>query len=219
MSSFISKKVVHLPFLKSIKKQNNKLFREVKMTISPDSTENLIFREQVVGSRRLSNYWWASIIFLGAFGFFIVGLSSYLGFNLLPFLNASEITFFPQGLVMCFYSLVGFLLSLYLWLIILWSVGEGYNEFNKKEGTFCIFRWGFPGKNRRIQLTYALKDIEAIRVEMKEGINPKRALYIQIKGKPDIPLTRIGEPMTLGELERKAAELASFLQVSIEGLQ
>ena len=65
------------------------------MTISPDSIDDLIFREQVVGSRRLSNYWWASIIFLGAFGFFIVGLSSYLGFNLLPFLNASEITFFP----------------------------------------------------------------------------------------------------------------------------
>jgi hypothetical protein len=40
-----------------------------------------------------------------------------------------------------------------------------------------------------------------------------------VKGKPDIPLTRIGEPIPLGELERKAAELASFLQVSIEGLQ
>jgi len=188
------------------------------MAASPDFPDNLVFREQVVGSRRFSNYWWASIIFMGAFGFFIVGVSSYVGFNIIPFLNASEISFFPQGLVMCFYSIVGFLLSLYLWLIILWSVGEGYNEFNKQDGTMCIFRWGFPGKNRRVQLTYALKDIEAIRVEIKEGLNPRRTLYIKMKGKPDIPITRIGEPLTLGELERKAAELASFLQVSIEGL-
>ena len=187
------------------------------MVDSPDSS-NLIFQEEVVGSRRFSNYWWASIIFLGAAGFFIVGLSSYLGFNIVPFLDSTEITFFPQGLVMCFYGIIGFLLSLYLWLIILWSVGEGYNEFNKKDGTMCIFRWGFPGKNRRIQLTYLLEDIEAIRVEIKEGVNPRRTLYVRVKGKPDIPLTRIGQPLTLGEIEKKAAELASFLQVSIEGL-
>ena len=107
----------------------------------------------------------------------------------------------------------------FLPLGILISTYNYSDEFNKKEGTFCIFRWGFPGKNRRIKLTYALKDIEAVRVEIKDGLNPKRALYIQIKGKPDITLTRIGEQLSLGELERKAAELASFLQVSIEGLQ
>jgi hypothetical protein len=179
---------------------------------------SLLFREKVVGSRRFSNYWWASVIFLGALGFFSVGFSSYLGFNLIPFLDAKDILFFPQGLVMCFYGIVGLLLSLYLWLIILWSIGEGYNEFNKTDGTMCVFRWGFPGKNRRIQLTYLLKDIEAIRVEMKEGINPRRTLYVRVKGKPDIPLTRIGQPLTLGEIEKKAAELASFLQVSTEGL-
>ena len=181
-------------------------------------SNDLIFREQVVGSRRLSNYWWATILFFGALCFFTVGLSSYLGFNILPFLNAEEILFFPQGLVMCFYGILAFLLSLYLWLIIFWSIGEGYNEFNKAEGTMCIFRWGFPGKNQRVQLTYFLKDIEAIRVELKEGVNPKRALYIRVKGRPEIPLTRIGQPMTVGEIEKKAAQLASFLQVSIEGL-
>ena len=176
-----------------------------------------IFHEQVVGSRRISNYSWASIILLGSIGFFSVGVSSYLGFNLIPFFEAKEILFFPQGLVMCFYGIVGFLISLYLWFIILWNIGEGYNEFNKKEGTMCIFRWGFPGKNRRIQLIYLLKDIEAVRVELKEGFNPRRTLYIRVKGKPEIPLTRIGQPLTLEEIEKKAAELSSFLKVSIEG--
>lgn len=185
---------------------------------SSEFFENSIFKEQVIGSRRFSNYWWATIILLGAIGFFSVGFSSYVGFNILPFLEAKEILFFPQGLVMCFYGIVGFLLSIYLWLIILWSIGGGYNEFNKNDGTMRIFRWGFPGKNRRIQLNYLLKDVEAVRVEIKEGINPKRTLYVRVKGKPDIPLTRIGQPLTLAEIEKKAAQLASFLQVSIEGL-
>ena len=54
--------------------------------------------------------------------------------------------------------------------------------------------------------------------EIKEGINPRRVIYLRIKGKRDIPLTRIGQPLTLEEIEQKAADLARFLQVSIEGL-
>jgi hypothetical protein len=171
-----------------------------------------------VGSRRLSNYWWASVVLLGAGGFLCVGLSSYLQFNLIPFLSSGDIVFFPQGLVMSFYGVVGLLISLYLWLTILWSVGGGYNEFNKKEGIMRIFRWGFPGKNRRIEITCPLQDIEAIRVDIQEGINPRRTLYVRLKGQREIPLTRIGQPLTLAEIERQAAELAGFLQVSMEGL-
>lgn len=96
------------------------------------------------------------------------------------------------------------------------SVGGGFNEFNKKEGIVRIFRWGFPGKNRRIDLVYYIKDIEAIRVELKDGLNPRRTIYLRVKGKRDIPLTRIGQPMTLEEIEKQAAELAKFLQVSLE---
>lgn len=117
---------------------------------------------------------------------------------------------------MCFYGLLGFIFSSYLWLTVFWSVGGGFNEFNKKDGIVRIFRWGFPGKNRRIDLSYSLKEIEAIKVEIKEGINPSRTIYIKIRGKRDIPLTRIGQPLTLEEIETQAAELAKFLQVSLE---
>ena len=177
---------------------------------------DLIRRYIVVGSRRLSNYWWASVIFLGGSGFLLTGISSYLQFNLLPFIQSKEILFFPQGLVMCFYGILGFLFSIFLWLTLFWSVGGGFNEFNKKEGIVRIFRWGFPGKNRRIDLVYYIKDIDAIRVELKEGLNPRRTIYLRVKGKRDIPLTRIGQPMTLEEIEKQAAELAKFLQVSLE---
>jgi hypothetical protein len=119
---------------------------------------------------------------------------------------------------MCFYGLLGLLFSIYLWLTILWSVGGGFNEFNKKEGIVRIFRWGFPGKNRRIDIRYFIKDVESIRVELKEGLNPRRTIYIRFKGKKDIPLTRIGQPLPLEEIEKQAAELAKFLQVSLEGI-
>jgi hypothetical protein len=175
-----------------------------------------IRRYIVIGSRRLSNYWWASVIFLGGSGFLLTGISSYLGFNILPFIQSTDIVFFPQGLVMCFYGILGLLFSLYLWLTLLWSIGGGFNEFNKKKGFIRIFRWGFPGKNRRIDLFYSITDVEAIRVELKEGLNPKRTIYIKIKGKRDIPLTRIGQPLTLEEIEQQAADLAKFLQVSLE---
>ena len=213
-----------------------------------------IRRYVAVGSRRFSNYWWASIILFGGFGFLLTGVSSYLNSDLLPFINSKNILFFPQGLVMCFYGILGLIFSCYLWLTLFWGVGGGFNEFNKKQGIVRIFRWGFPGKNRRIDLSYDVKDIEAIRVEIKEGLNPRRILYIRVKGnttcstpsqneklskgssknpvknlstnnlvgmtqlqtKRDIPLTRIGQPTTLEDIEKQAAELAKFLQVSLE---
>jgi hypothetical protein len=156
-----------------------------------DSSEvqqpELIRRYIVVGSRRFSNYWWASVILLGGFGFLLTGISSYLSFNLLPFINEKNILFFPQGLVMCFYGILGLIFSCYLWLTIFWGVGGGFNEFNKRQGIVRIFRWGFPGKNRRIDLSYDIKDIEAIRVEIKEGLNPRRILYIRVKGNTTVP--------------------------------
>lgn len=184
----------------------------------------LIRRYIIVGERRLSNYWWAIVIFLGSCGFLATGLCSYLEIpNWLSLFNAESkeptltiLPFFPQGLLMSFYGSLGFLLSIYWSLLIFWNVGGGFNEFNKKEGFVRIFRWGYPGKNRKIDLSYSLKDIEAIRVELKQGIDSQRTIYLRLKGKREIPLTGIGQPLTLKEIEKQASELANFLQVSLE---
>lgn len=174
--------------------------------------------ESITGSRRLSNYFWAIITTLGGVGFFLTGLSSFFEKNLLPFIHAETILFFPQGLVMCFYGILAILFSLYTWFTILWSIGEGFNEFNKKQGEIRIFRWGFPGKNRKIDLKYDFQEVQSIRVSVKDGLNPKRDLYLCLKGQREIPLTRVGNPLTIEEIERKGAELAKFLQVPLEGL-
>ena len=203
------------------------------------SQENVVRRYLIIGERRLSNYWWATVVLLGAFGFLFTGLASYVTSNVsnmdssqLNFLFAnivkntknvdqtSQISFFPQGLVMCFYGSLGLLLSVYWWFLIFWNVGGGFNEFNKKEGFIRIFRWGYPGQNRKIDLYYTLKDVEFIRVELNQTgfSDSQRTIYLKLKGKNEIPLTGIGEPLTIQEIEKQASDLASFLQVSLEGL-
>ena len=183
-----------------------------------NAVQILIRRYMIVGERRISNYWWAFVISFGACGFLLTGVSSYLGFNLIPFFNSQLISFFPQGLLMSFYGSLGLLLSIYWWFLIFWNVGSGFNEFNKKDGFIRVFRWGYPGKNRRIDLSYSLKDVEAIKVELKQGLDSQRTIYMRLKGKREIPLTGIGQPLTLKDIEKQASELASFLQVSLEGL-
>ena len=177
-----------------------------------------IIRYEITGARRLSNYIWGSLLCLGGAGFLFTGLSSYFHFHWFPFLNDSTIQFFPQGLVMCFYGVLGLILGTYIWLIILWNLGEGFNEFNRQTGYVRIFRWGFPGKNRRIDLQYPIDEIQSIRVEIQEGINPKRIIYLKLRGNREIPLTRAGQPLSIQQIETQAAELAKFLQVSLEGI-
>jgi len=191
------------------------------------AARNLIRRYIIIGERRISNYWWAFIILFGSSGFLLSGICSYnynagnssfasgILFRLLPFVDFQNISFFPQGLLMSFYGTLGFLLSFYWWFLIFWNVGGGFNEFNKKEGFIRIFRWGYPGKNRRIDLSYSLKDVEAIKVELKQGLDPQRTIFLKLKGKREIPITGIGEPLTLKEIEKQASELANFLDVSI----
>lgn len=188
------------------------------MTASAPSTESQNLTRTVLGARRLSNIFWAIVLLLGGSGFLLAGLSSYLNVNLLPFADPTQLIFIPQGIAMGFYGVAAVLISVYLWMIIGLDVGGGYNEFNKIEDRVRIVRHGFFGKNRHIEIEHPLEAVTAVRVDIKEGLNPKRALYLRIKGRPDIPLTRVGQPIPLSELENQGAELARFLQVPLEGL-
>ena len=183
-----------------------------------DSKASNILHQQVLGSRRFSNYWWATIVSIGATGFLLAGISSYTKINLIPFANPTELLFIPQGIAIGFYGVAGLLLASYLWLVVVLDIGGGYNEFNKETGQVRIFRWGFPGKNRRIELNFPIQDVQAVRLEIKEGLNPRRSLYLRAKGRRNVPLTRVGQPMSLAQLENEGVKLARFLGVALEGL-
>jgi len=55
-------------------------------------------------------------------------------------------------------------------------------------------------------------------VEVRDGLNPRRRLSLKLRGRRDLPLTRVGEPMALADLERSGAELARYLGVPLEGV-
>nr|WAM64075.1 Photosystem I assembly protein Ycf4 [Ishige okamurae] len=181
-------------------------------------TNNLLKRDIIIGSRRFSNYFWAFILLLGGLGFLLAGVSSYFKKNFLPFGNSIELNFVPQGLVMTFYGVVAISLSIYIALTILWDVGGGYNEFDKDKELIRIVRRGFPGKNRQILLVYSFQNIKSIKLNIQDGINPKRIIYLCTKDKREIPLTPVEQPRPLNILETEASELAKFLNINLEGL-
>jgi hypothetical protein len=113
------------------------------------------------------------------------------------------------------YGLAAVLLSTYLWTVIALDVGAGANRFDKQAGTLTVTRRGF---RQQISVSTPLREIQAVKVEVRDGLNPRRRLALRVQGRRDLPLTRVGEPMPLVELERGGAELARFLSVPLEGV-
>lgn len=179
---------------------------------------NRIRIDKIIGSRRLSNYWWASVILVGGFSFFLVGITSYLNITFSNLISNENIAFIPQGAIMTFYGMTGLLISLFLWYTIFFDVGGGYNEFNNDTNIITIFRLGFPGKNRVLKLQYQFNEIYSIKINIQDGLSPKREIYLKTKDKREIPLTKVGEPMSIQETEKQAKEIATFLQIQLEGI-
>ena len=177
-----------------------------------------IRRDEIMGSRRFSNYFWSFFLLIGGIGFLLAGMSSYFKINLLPFANPTELVFIPQGLVMMFYGTLSFGISIYILATVLLDIGSGYNEYNRIENLVKIVRKGFPGKNREILLTYPLSNIKSIGIKITEGLNPTRSIYLCLKDDRKIPLTPVQEPTSISNLEEEAASLAKFLDLKLENL-
>ena len=171
--------------------------------------------QSVLGFRRLSNQLLAVIVTIGGLGFTLTCLSSYLGRDLLPIGSPSTLLFVPQGLVMGLYGIAGLLLASYLWAMININLGAGSNNFDKASGMVKICRRGYF---KLISAEFPLKDVKAVKVEVRDGFNPLRRLSLRVQGRRDITLTRVGQPLPLAQLEQDGAELARFLDVNLEGL-
>jgi hypothetical protein len=129
--------------------------------------------------------------------------------------HPAELAWVPQGLVMGLYGLAALLLATYLWAVIVIDVGAGSNRFDRASGEALISRQGF---RQRIEVAIPLRQIQAVKVEVRDGLSPQRRLALRVQGRRDLPLTRVGEPMPLADLELAGARLARFLGVPLEGL-
>ena len=179
-----------------------------------ESKGSQFFEQKISGSRKISNYAIGTMVTIGGIGFLLASCSSYLGTDLLPLGNPSTLIFVPQGLVMGLYGIAAFLLALYLWRLILIDFGSGINRFDKETGSLFITRRGFF---KEINIQIPLNEIKAVKLDAKEGFNARRRICLKIQGRKDIPISKIGTPQPLLELEREGAELARFLEVNLEG--
>ncbi|MFN9623374.1 MAG: photosystem I assembly protein Ycf4 [Cyanobacteriota bacterium] len=182
--------------------------------LAPTPTDKL-FEQQVTGARRLSNVVAAVAVSVGGTGFLLASLSSRLGHDLLPILHAADLAWIPQGIVMGFYGLAALALATYLWLVIGVDLGSGVNRFDKASGLVVISRQGL---RRLIEVEIPLREIQAVRLEVRDGLSPLRRLVLRVQGRRDLPLTRVGDPLPLSDLELSGASLARFLGVPLEGL-
>ena len=180
-------------------------------------SKSRIRRDIVTGSRCISNCVFARILLLSGFIFFSVGFSSW-NEKILPsnFYNA-EIQFIPQGFAMCFYGSLAIILGLYLFLILSFRIGSGFNEYNKKNRQIIIFRWGFPGLKRRYKFSYSFSEVDSLILEGQNGFPNLRNLELCLLLKSQIKITIIKldavNIYTRQEMEEFSADLAQFLQI------
>lgn len=122
-----------------------------------------IFKEYIRETDKVLKFSLNAIILGGAISFLTVGISSYLKYDLIPFLKSEDIIFFPQGLTMCFYGFCGIIVSINQIMILGIGVGEGFNEFDKSKEIMRIFRKGMNGEKSDINIIYSLKEILRIK--------------------------------------------------------
>ena len=188
---------------------------ESKSSQSEKELSGLVLEQKIKGSRKVSNYLVASMLSIGGVGFLLASFSSYFGRDFLPLGNPSTLIFVPQGLVMGLYGVAAFLLAIYFWRLINIDYGSGVNRFDKNKGVLSLSRRGFF---KNIEIEIPIDEIKAVKLEVREGFNPLRRVSLRIKGRKDLPISRVGSPQPLLDLENEGAEIARFLEVNLEGI-
>lgn len=130
----------------------------VTNNLNQELNESILF-EKIEETDKTIKYILNIIMFLGSLGFTITGISSYFNKDIFSFLEVKNIIFFPQGLTMLIYGSLGLIFSINQFKILLLKIGEGYNEFNKINGTMTLFRKGQNNEKSDIKIVYQLSDI------------------------------------------------------------
>ena len=188
---------------------------ESKLSQSEKELSGLVLEQKIKGSRKVSNYLVASMLSIGGVGFLLASFSSYFGRDFLPLGNPSTLIFVPQGLVMGLYGVAAFLLAIYFWRLINIDYGSGVNRFDKNKGVLSLSRRGLF---KNIEIEIPIDEIKAVKLEVREGFNPLRRVSLRIKGRKDLPISRVGSPQPLLDLENEGAEIARFLEVNLAGI-
>lgn len=117
----------------------------------------LILKENIEKNNTTINKIFNTILGCGSIAFLFTGVESYFNYDLLDQRNNIPIIFYPQGLTMSIYGILGIIITINQTLNEYYKVGEGYNEFNKRDGEIKIYRKRNATNN--IYLKYKINDI------------------------------------------------------------
>jgi len=172
------------------------------------------YKDIIIGSRNIKSISAMILLILGGTSFLFAGIVSYYKFP--TFFNLSAINYIPQGILMMFYGTLALVFGIYIIFTIIWDIGSGYNEFIKEDEIIYIVRKNFPGKNKIVFLSYPFKIVKLIKFLKKDGINPRTNIVLVLKDKREIPLFPAQFLLKGNELEKKAIQLSTLLNVPLE---
>ena len=186
----------------------------------------IYYREEIEGTNISSNYIWFILLLIIGIGFFIAGISSYLndmdlknnGLN-----SFSNIKYLPQGILLVFYGTCSIFLSLLIFLLIKINLGAGKNIYDIENEVVHLSRKGFLYFNNNLKLkqkifyfSYPFSIISNLELEIKDGINPNRTIYLILKDTRRIPLNPKTKLENIYNIELKAIELAKILNIDLK---
>lgn len=208
---------------------NNLSFSDIEYTKFDDgyiikkNGRTITYSESIKGARRFTNFFWLVILFVGGLGFLLAGFSSYFNLNFLFFSNFSNIEFIPQGILLLFYGTCAIFLSFLILNLINWDIGSGTNNYDLESSVVRLSRRGFPiltkefrFEQRNFYLVYPFSDILNLKLEIIDGLNPTRVIYLQLKDNRRIPLSPQNQLNDLKFLENRATFLARLLKVDLK---
>lgn len=204
---------------------DSKLNKIGKIVIIERKDEIVLYSEIIDGASNAENYIWLILLFLFGVGFLTAGISSYFVEirHYILFTQFSNITFLPQGILLLFYGTCSILLSVLIGLLIWGDIGSGLNIFDVESQVVRLSRKGFPNftnnftlKQKNIYLVYPFSEIMNIELEITNGLNPRRIIYLFLKDNRRIPLNPSNKLQDLLSLESKAIFIARLLKIDLK---
>jgi len=205
---------------KNIKNKNN-YYIERKNKI-------IYFCDVIKGTRTFSNYIWFILLLISGIAAITIGISTYL-FDIKKnfyFGDFSNIKFLPQGILLTFYGTCAILISFVISFLLIFDLGSGNNEIFVKEKRISLSRKNFPNyrplenkipfTQEHLYLVYKFSEINCLELEIINGINPKRIIYLLLKDGRRIPLTPANRIEDLDQIELKTIYLAKLVGVTIK---
>lgn len=194
------------------------------------SEDGNLLTEHYPGYRSFNSAFWALLQPLAAFGFLVVGVSTYVGQpivdmnpitqQLIGFLRPLEtVQFFPQGIFMCFYGFFGlFLFGPPQWYAVIKNYGYGLAQFNKEDKSFVMIKDG--------ELIYDIKFDEIDKIKLRWAVLTLSApseVFLKLKDGREAHFCRIDNfdpekwclerrAFQISEMTGKKLDVTDFLQ-------